>query len=70
MPDEAKPRLLEQVLGGVARVRQPRQKVEQPDVEQLVHLVEGFFVALPQAFDQTQFQLPVHSVFNALGTES
>jgi hypothetical protein len=57
--------LFGQILGDIARVRQPREKTEQRRVERVVHGVKRSGVSLPQARHQPQLELTIHHLINA-----
>ena len=60
MPHQPHPRLLEQVLGGVALPREAQQEGEETAVPGGVHEVEGRRISGPQARHDGQLLVSIH----------
>jgi len=63
--DQAQPGFLGQVLGHLAAARQPREKREDPRAVGLVEGVERGGVAVAEAADERQLNIPLHDRNNA-----
>src|SRR5262245_23009184 len=68
--DQPQPGLLDEVLGNVAPIRQPRNKVVEPHVEFGKDDVERRRIATAQAINQRELVVAVHRCTNARTPDS
>ena len=67
VPGQAQPGLLQQILGQLPLLGQPRQEGKEPWPVQLVDPVERRGVPAPEPLHQRLFLLPLHVGINAPG---